>query len=216
MGTDHWATVVVLWDPRNQRTGADRVDKNYVADMVRRAADGDRGAWEVIVDDFSGLLWSVCRGYRLNHADAAEVVQTVWLRLLENLGRIREPEHLGGWLTTTARREAIRQLRLRGHELVTDDESRFDGIAEPAPGDDPVAAALRDDRDQRLWRAFAGLPERCRRLLRLLAVLAPPYAEVAAAMDMPVGSIGPTRARCLERLRRLLRAEDPSDVAEAW
>jgi RNA polymerase sigma factor (sigma-70 family) len=220
METDHWATVVIPWDLRNQRTGAARVDKTGVADMVRRAADGDRGAWEVIVEDFSGLLWSVCRGYRLSQADAAEVVQTVWLRLLENLGRIREPEHLGGWLTTTARRESLRQLRLRGHELLTDDETRFSGTSVSpgslSPGDDPVEAALRDDRDQRLWRAFEGLPERCRRLLRLLVVLTPPYTEVAAEMDMPVGSIGPTRARCLDRLRRLLHAEDPSDVAEAW
>jgi DNA-directed RNA polymerase specialized sigma24 family protein len=81
--------------------------------------------------------------------------------------------------------------------------------------DDPAAAALRHDRDRRLWRAFGGLPERCRLLLRLLVTVAPPYTEVAAAMDMPVGSIGPTRARCLQRLRRLLE-QDSNDVAEAW
>ena len=191
------------------------MDKNEVADTVRRAADGDRGAWEAIVEDFSGLLWSVCRGYRLEQADAAEVVQTTWLRLLENIGGIREPEQLGGWLATTARREALRLHRLHGRELVTDDETRFD--QDPlAAVVDPALAALLDDRDRRLWRAFAGLPERCRRLLRLLVVVAPSYAEVAATMDMPIGSIGPTRARCLERLRRLLVEQDPSDVAEAW
>jgi RNA polymerase sigma factor (sigma-70 family) len=191
------------------------VDKSEVADTVRRAADGDRGAWEAIVEDFSGLLWSVCRGYRLEQSDAAEVVQTTWLRLLENIDGIREPERLGGWLATTARREALRLHRLHGRELTTDDETRFD----QGPLDavlDPALAALLDDRDRRLWRAFGGLPERCRRLLRLLVVVAPSYAEVAETMDMPIGSIGPTRARCLQRLRRLLVEQDPSDVAEAW
>ena len=191
------------------------MDKSEVADTVRRAADGDRGAWEAIVEDFSGLLWSVCRGYRLEQSDAAEVVQTTWLRLLENIDGIREPERLGGWLATTARREALRLHRLHGRELTTDDETRFD----QGPLDavlDPALAALLDDRDRRLWRAFGGLPERCRRLLRLLVVVAPSYAEVAETMDMPIGSIGPTRARCLQRLRRLMVEQDPSDVAEAW
>ena len=102
MTADHWATVVTSRQQRDERTGVRRVDKSEVADMVRRAAGGDRGAWETIVEDFSGLLWSVCRGYRLDQADAAEVVQTTWLRLLENVSRLREPEHLGGWLVTTA------------------------------------------------------------------------------------------------------------------
>ena len=115
------------------------MDKNEVADTVRRAADGDRGAWEAIVEDFSGLLWSVCRGYRLEQSDAAEVVQTTWLRLLENIDGIREPERLGGWLATTARREALRLHRLHGRELTTDDETRFDqgpldAVLDPATG----------------------------------------------------------------------------------
>ena len=186
-----------------------------MADTVRRAADGDRAAWEVIVENFSGLLWSVCRSYRLEPSDAAEVVQTTWLRLLENIGGIREPERLGGWLATTARREALRLHRLHGRELSTDDETRFDQDPLVAVVD-PALVALLDDRDRRLWRAFSGLPERCRRLLRLLVVVAPSYAEVAETMDMPIGSIGPTRARCLQRLRRLLVEQDPSDVAEAW
>jgi RNA polymerase sigma factor (sigma-70 family) len=214
MASDQWATVVSPRNERDERTGVSQVDKNEVAAMVRRATDGDRAAWETIVEDFSGLLWSVCRCYGLDHADAAEVVQTTWLRLLENLGRLREPEHLGGWLATTARREALRLHRLQGRELATDDDADFDRDRSVVLVD-PSDVVVDSDRDRRLWRAFAELPQRCRRLLRMLVVSRPPYAEVAAVLDMPIGSIGPTRARCLDRLRRLLLAQDPSDMA-AW
>jgi RNA polymerase sigma factor (sigma-70 family) len=186
------------------------VEQSEVADTVRRAAAGDKAAWDAIVDSFSGLVWSISSGYRLG-ADAAEVVQTTWLRLLENLDRIREPERLGGWLATTARRESLRVLRLRGRELVTDDESRFDLGPSGAPT--PEDALLDSDRRRLLWDAFARLPENCRRLLQLVVVVAPPYAEVAAALEMPIGSIGPTRARCLARLRRLLVAGGVTDAA---
>jgi RNA polymerase sigma factor (sigma-70 family) len=178
------------------------VEPNEVAGAVRRAAAGDRDAWDAIVRSFSGLVWTVANGHRLGPADTAEVLQTTWLRLLENLERIREPERLGGWLATTARRESLRMLRLRGREVPTDDEGVF--AREPSPSPSPEEAVLDRDRDRRLWRAFSRLPDRCRRLLDLVIVLRPPYAEVAAIMEIPVGSIGPTRARCLDRLRRLL------------
>lgn len=176
-----------------------------MAGAVRRAAAGDKDAWDEIVESFSGLVWSVANGYRLGAADAAEVSQTTWLRLLENLDRIREPERLGGWLATTARREALRQLRLRGREHVTDDDATFDRAPSTDPG--PEELLLVHDRDRLLWRAFTQLDDRCRRLLQLVVIVAPPYTEVAAALDMPIGSIGPTRARCLDRLRRLLEAD---------
>ena len=205
-----WATVIPPWEPRADRPWAGWVEQSEVADTVRRAAAGDKAAWDAIVDSFSGLVWSISSGYRLG-ADAAEVVQTTWLRLLENLDRIREPERLGGWLATTARRESLRVLRLRGRELVTDDESRFDLGPSGAPT--PEDALLDSDRRRLLWDAFARLPENCRRLLQLVVVVAPPYAEVAAALEMPIGSIGPTRARCLARLRRLLVAGGVTDAA---
>lgn len=188
------------------------MEPSDVADAVRRAAAGDKAAWNSLVESFSRLIWSVAGSHRLGPADSAEVVQTTWLRLLENLDRITYPERLGGWLATTARHESLRQLRLRGREIATDDESRLDG-ASPDGVPTPESVMLDRDRDRILWAAFAKLPDNCRDLLRLVVVVAPPYTEVAAALDMPVGSIGPTRARCLKRLRLLLAAGGMTDVA---
>ncbi len=202
MSNAAWATVDRPRAPRRGRPWAVWVDPSEVAGAVRRAAAGDQSAWDAIVESFSGLVWTVANGHRLGPADTAEVMQTTWLRLLEHLDRIREPERIGGWLATTARREALRVLRLRARELVVEDESTFDRRLDPVPT--PEEAVLDRDRDRRLWRAFAQLSERCRQLLHLVVVVGPPYTEVAAALDMPIGSIGPTRARCLERLRKLL------------
>lgn len=175
-----------------------------MASTVLRAAGGDQAAWDEIVASFSGLIWSIAGTHRLGPTDAAEIAQTTWMRLVENLGAIREPDRLGGWIATTARRECLRLVRLRGREIVVDDEAAFDvGIGEPTPEE----RLLDRERDRILWRAFARLPERCRTLLRLVVISAPPYAEVAAALDMPVGSIGPTRGRCLKRLRSLLAGD---------
>ena len=206
-----WATVVRPRGTRVDRAWAGRVEQSEVGDTVRRAAAGDKAAWDAIVESFSGLVWSIATSYRLGQADAAEVVQTTWLRLVENLDRLREPERLGGWLATTAGREALRLLRLRGREIVTDDEGRFDDAPSALPN--PEETALGTERKRQMRRAFAKLPERCRRLLHLVIVVSPPYAEVAAALDMPIGSIGPTRARCLDRLRKLLDADGGSGSA---
>jgi RNA polymerase sigma factor (sigma-70 family) len=199
-----WATVDRPRPPRLQRTWAVRVDPSEVAGCVRRAAAGDKDAWDAIIESFSGLVWTVANGHRLGPADTAEVMQTTWLRLLENLDRIREPERLGGWLATTSRRESLRMLRLRGRELPTEDEDSMGAAVGSAAS--PEQIVLDSDRDRRLWSAFARLNNRCQQLLHLVIVVQPPYAEISAAMDMPIGSIGPTRQRCLERLRRLLGA----------
>lgn len=182
-----------------------------MAGAVRRAAAGDKAAWSELVESFSRLIWSVAGSYRLGPADSAEVMQTTWLRLLENLDRITQPERLGGWLATTARRESLRLLRLRGRELATDDQVWLDSIPRDAPT--PEDLLLDRDRDRRVRAAFARLPANCQQLLQLVVVVAPPYTEVAAALDMPLGSIGPTRARCLERLRRLLAADGMTGTA---
>jgi RNA polymerase sigma factor (sigma-70 family) len=182
---------------------AGRVEPDEVAETVRRAANGDTKAWETLVEAFGRMIWSVAVGHRLDAMDASEVSQTTWLRLLENLARIEHPERVGGWLATTARNESLRMLRLRGRELtVIDQESGIDWGRSGGPT--PETVVLTRDRDQRLWAAFGKLDKRCRRLLGLAVLEAPPYSVVAEELKMPVGSIGPTRARCLDRLRRLL------------
>ncbi len=158
----------------------------------------DHAHWDELVERYSGLLWSVARAHRLSHADAADVVQTTWLRLVENLDRIRDPERVGGWLATTARRECLRTIRLRSRQEPTDDVDLFEE-ADAVPVDQAI---LVEERDGLLWRAFRTLGERCQELLRLLAApTEPSYEEISAALDMPIGAIGPTRGRCLEQLR---------------
>jgi RNA polymerase sigma factor (sigma-70 family) len=176
------------------------VDSNEVADAVRRAAAGDSAAWNTIVDEFSNLLWAVAAGFRLGRADAAEVVQTTWVRLVENLDRIKQPEALPGWLATTARREALRMIRMKGREMLVETEATFSGADDAGP----EPSALREERRRLIWRAVNQLPENCQLLLHLLTVVRPTYAEVAEMLGMPIGSIGPTRGRCLKRLREIL------------
>jgi RNA polymerase sigma factor (sigma-70 family) len=169
-----------------------------LGELVRAAAAGDQAAWNALVERFSSLVWATARAHRLSHADASDVAQTTWLRLVEHLDRIREPERLGAWLATTARHESLRVIRRGGREEATDDADLFE-----APTDEAVDRLLVEpERDALLWRAFAGLSERCQRLLRLLVSdEEPSYEEIGAALGMPIGAIGPTRMRCLQRLR---------------
>ena len=168
-------------------------------ELVGSAAAGDQAAWEAIVNRFSSMVWATARAHRLSRDDAADVAQTTWLRLVEHLDRIREPEKLGAWLATTARHESLRVIRRGAREQPSDESDLFE-----APVDDMLDRLLLDqERDGVLWRAFAKLSDRCKTLLRvLLSDEEPSYEEVGAALGMPVGAIGPTRMRCLDRLRR--------------
>ncbi|HSH23736.1 MAG TPA: sigma-70 family RNA polymerase sigma factor [Acidimicrobiales bacterium] len=180
-----------------------------VADDVRAAADGDDTAWCRLVERFSGLVWSVARAYGLGPADAADVSQTTWLRLAEHVHRVREPDRLGSWLATTARNESMGTLRRRARLVPA--EFDFD-LMEDETTSRVEANLLAEERDASLWRAFRSLPAQCQSLLRvLMADPRPSYAEVSDALGIPQGSIGPRRARCLERLRS--RAEMREAVA---
>jgi RNA polymerase sigma factor (sigma-70 family) len=182
---------------------ADANQSRGPGDLALAAARGDDAAWKALVARFSGLIWSVTRAYGLSPADAGDVFQTTWLRLAEHIGRLDHPEYVGAWLATTARRESLRASRASARFVPTNDDAVFDAAEDAA--DTPEEAVLRSERADQLWHAFRALPERCQVLLRLLITTpAPSYAEVAAALDRPVGSIGPTRARCLRLLRETL------------
>ena len=170
------------------------------ADLLARAAKGDQRAWDAIVNRYGGLVWSVCRSCGLNQADAAEVSQTTWLRMVQHVDSIRDPERLGAWLSMTARREAWRIHRQTGRTVLVEETDAFDDIQ--STGDEVDRRLLAVERQEALQEAFLTLSPHCQRLMRMLmADPAPSYAEVAATLDMPVGSIGPTRGRCLNCLR---------------
>lgn len=166
---------------------------------VLAAAEGDSEAWDLLIDRFARLIWAIARSMGLSVADADDVSQTTWLKLAEHLGNLRDPERVGLWLAVTARNESLRILRRANRDVP------FDPLAEVrrgAPNADVDIRLLEKERDQALWRAFQTLPSSCRVLLLMLtAEPAFSYEEVSASLQMPVGSIGPTRGRCLERLR---------------
>ena len=171
-----------------------------VGELVAGAARGEQPAWHALVDRYLPLVRAVARAYRLADRDAEDVSQTVWLRLVEHLGSIREPRALPKWLITTAQHEALRLIRSNGRELPVDP---LTGPAARVADDVDVAAELlRAERQQALRDGLAELSPRDRQLLVLL-VADPPlsYQQISTVLGMPIGSIGPTRRRCLERLR---------------
>ena len=168
--------------------------------VVAEARCGSSVAWEVLVDRFSGLVASMARRCRLSDADVAEVCQTTWLRLVENLDRIEQPERIGAWLATTSRRES---LRIATRKTVVSSTEEMDPVDEQS--DPPDAALLRQEQVQMIRLAAERLSPKSRQLLGLLMGDDDlPYKEIAEQLNMPVGSIGPTRGRCLEQLRQIL------------
>lgn len=153
----------------------------------------------------SPTLWQVVRATGLDRASAEDVVQNTWLTLVDHAGDIENPMAVGGWLCTTARRDAWRTSAKVRRELATDDEVLSSGL--PAL-DGPEDGVVLADEQARLRRALRRIDRRCQSLLRMLSAgPRPEYAEVSAALDMPIGSIGPTRSRCLTKLRDELVAE---------
>lgn len=179
-----------------------RDDPSVVA-LVARAADGDQDAWDEIVERYAPLLWSICVRYRLSPDDSKDVGQTVWMLLVEQLGRLREPAALPGWLATTTQRECMRVLGVsrRTNQFAwttLDDESQQ--YPDSVDIEQELIAA---ERDAALRVAFGELSPHCQQLLAMM-ISDPPstYAEISAALHVPVGSIGPQRGRCLQHMRR--------------
>ena len=176
-----------------------------LAEALARARAGDSGGLDEIVRELTPLLWHVARSQGVARADVADVVQHSWLELVSRLDGIRSPSALTAWLVTTTKREAWRLNRRR--QTPVDPTTLVDVEAEVP---DPASGLIEDERDRVLWRAFHQLSDRCRELLRVVAMVErPDYSVVGEALGMPHGSIGPTRGRCLARLRALLLA-DPS------
>ncbi len=167
-------------------------------EIARAAAAGDEEAWRALVARFDHMLRCVVRGYRLDPADADDVVQTTWIRAYDHLHRLDEPAAIGGWLAITARREALRTLQRGVREIVTDEPQPS---AQPDTGT-PETETIDKERRAAVRAAVGRLPGRQRVLLStFLRRPAASYDEISAALDMPVGSIGPTRERALSRLR---------------
>jgi len=199
---------VVTIEDRSADVEEARMLKSLAVDeLVARARAGDQASWNALVDRFLPLVNAVIAKFRLSSADADDVNQTVWLRLVEHLGDLREPRALPGWLVTTTRNEALRIIRLRGRDTPVDPQGyTLERIGEQPELDEEL---IRDERVQALREAMLELPAGRRELLELL-LMDPPisYDEISAKLGIPKGSIGPTRARALEQLRntRAMRA----------
>lgn len=172
------------------------------SDCFVRWLDGDSGGLDDLVKVMTPVLWHVVRSYRLSPESAEDVIQSTWLALVRRRDAIEDSLAVGGWLTTTARREAWRVGQKSGRDLLVEDDE-FE-MRLPSQRAAEVEAVEHDEQD-RLWLAVSTLNERCRRLLRIVAFEhRPDYSQVATTLDMPVGSIGPTRSRCLAKLRAAL------------
>jgi RNA polymerase sigma factor (sigma-70 family) len=186
-------------------------DASDLEQLLVTAAAGDEYAWSVLVERFTPRLLRLARAQGLSRQEAEDAIQDTWMRLLRNIGHVREPRALGGWLATTARRESLRVRERSQRERPTADELCAD-----------VAVAAEFDRglDAAECRAAAGaaldaLSPRHRRLIRaLFGETEPSYHEVAAQLDMPIGSIGPIRGRCLAQLRRNVRLREAAALLD--
>jgi RNA polymerase sigma factor (sigma-70 family) len=176
-----------------------------IAGLVRSAMAGDLRAWERLVEQYARLIWSITADFKLAESDAADVAQTTWLRLLEHIDRIEYPDRVGSWLAATARNECLRNLAARKRVVLAPDEEVLSGVV--AAGPEVDERILADERDQVVRDALSRLPRRWQRLLELLMADPPTsYADISDELGLPVGSIGPTRGRCLAQLRVLLQA----------
>jgi RNA polymerase sigma factor (sigma-70 family) len=177
-------------------------DDLHITDLVTRAIYGDQRAWDALVERHAPLIWSICRRHRLGGADAQDVAQTVWLRLIDRLDKIRDPAAIAGWLATTTRHECCKVLRAARRPQATWPERD----AETIPDQQARTAEhelLAAERHAALREALAHLTAREQQLIAILTADPPvPYAEISARLGIPVGSIGPTRGRCLDKLRR--------------
>lgn len=210
-----FAGVVVTRPPRGVITVSEKPETQAGAEAGARWSasaaafvawrDGDQDALEELVRLLSPVLWQVVRATGLDRETAEDVIQSTWLALVRSADTISAPQAVAGWLCTTARRDAWRASK-RGRQEAPTEDTTLAAVLPDVEG--PEAGVVLDDEKQLLVRCLSRLNERCQALLRIVAAgPRPDYAEISRSLGMPVGSIGPTRSRCLEKLRQELVLE---------
>jgi len=173
-----------------------------VIDLVASASSGDSRAWDALVDRYAPLVRSICRKYQLGRTDADDVAQSVWLHLVDHLDHIRNAAALPGWLATTTRRECWRVMRTSGTPQKIIFEPNADRRRDEQCGA-PDQRLLEAERHAAVREAVTHLPREGQALIAMLIADPPlPYAEISAKLGLPIGSIGPTRSRYLDKIRR--------------
>lgn len=174
--------------------------------LVDECLAGNQDSWNRIVDRYTPLIWAIARGHRLAPADCEDVSQTTWMRVIQHLGKLRDPEKLAHWISVSARRESLKHLQKSSRSAPSEDPEVFD---RPQPSvNQPEESALHQETRDEVLLAFCSLSPKCQALLGLL-VAEPPmsYDEVSATLGMARGSIGPIRGRCLKHLERAIAVE---------
>jgi RNA polymerase sigma factor (sigma-70 family) len=191
----------------------DRIHLPDLTELFNAASGGDQDAWDALVHRFQGLVWSICRSFRLNEADSADIFQLTWLRLLDKFDKIENPAKLAGWLATTCRHECLALYRTRTRLVPIGDDEVLDRLTGPVTGVD--VPAMMKQQAATVWEAFFKLGEECQKILWIL-VIDPPDRDVYLAASQwlarPQGSLGPKRGRCLGQLKRHLAAMGITDA----
>jgi RNA polymerase sigma factor (sigma-70 family) len=185
------------------------VESQTLTDLVHGAQAGQADSWNELVRRLANLVWSVTRSFRIPHYDALDIAQTAWLNLARKLHTIEDPERIGLWLVTATRRECLNYARRAHMRSRAESFDLFD--SQPATNSSPDDAIIAREEQRQLWQALIQLPDGCQALLRMfLSDPEPSYAEVAAALDMPINSVGPRRNRCIQKLRHSLTSHHAS------
>jgi RNA polymerase sigma factor (sigma-70 family) len=172
-------------------------------DLIAACVAGDQDAWRAVVEQLSPLVWRIARSHRLPPTDCQDVYQMTWMRAVQHLHKLREPDRLASWITTAARRECLKHIARSSKHVPVEDSTLF-GAPEPG-AEAPDDAVVRQARNGEVQAAFRRLPGRDQELLGLLIADPPPsYEEVSRMLGLPRGSIGPLRSRALARMRSML------------
>lgn len=195
-------TMVTMSEDRRAQGESDQSPWDMASGAFIAWRSGDAGAVDELVSAMTPVLWHVVRAYGHDREVAEDVMQATWLGFVRLHRTIEDPQAVASWLITSARRGAAAQARAARRATPVQDEALHAALPDAESAE---ALAVMDDEAARLWRAVASVDERCRKLLRVVAFMdRPDYQSLSRELDMPVGSIGPTRARCLAKVRTAL------------